>query len=183
MKRKVGILLSGCGSITGSDPFEVAFLSSVFEKNDFEIFHLSASAKFILRRASEFSMSKLYPLKEISPKILDVLVIPGGQGVLWNLLRKNGQPKKEVQIFLREIHSRKGIIVTFSLGTNLLTRTFIEYQFNFDLLSLKSGNYFVNKDLNFIVAPGTIAANSALMLSKEIEAVVKEIDFLLKCDK
>jgi enhancing lycopene biosynthesis protein 2 len=182
MKKKAGILLSGCGSITGSDPFEVAFLSSSLEKSNFETVYLSISSKRILKKSSEISKGKLFSLNEISPKIIDVLAIPGGQGVVFNLLSRSGEPKKEIKRFLREIHLRKGIIVALSLGTTLLSRTFSEYNFNFDLLKLKSGNYLENKELNFIVAPATIAAHSVSALSKEIDSVVKEIEQLIPKD-
>ncbi|MFB3852014.1 MAG: hypothetical protein ACE14Q_08865 [Acidobacteriota bacterium] len=178
MKKNAGILLSGCGSLTGSDPFEVAFLSSALESENFEITYLTISSKSILKKSSEISRGKLFSLKEITPKILDVLAIPGGQGVLWNLLSNNGEPKKEVKEFLREIHLRKGIIVALSLGVTLLSRCFKEYDFDFDLLRLKSGSYLVNSELNFIISPGTITSGAPLILKKEIESVVKEIAIL-----
>ncbi len=180
MTNTVGIIVAGCGSISGSDPYETVLLFNTLTENNYNVIFLTLSSKSQIKKSSEISRGKLLTFKEVSPKMFCAVMIPGGQGVVWNLLKRNGEAKEEVNSFLREIHFRKGIIYAMSMSVTILTRSFPEYSFNFDLLKIKSGTYLLNEELNFIVSPGSISSSSILEIKKEITSVVNEIERLLK---
>ena len=126
---------------------------------------------------------KIFQLKELSPKLVNGVVIPGGQGPIKNFFTKfgslNSKPKKEISAFLREHHEHKGVIVALSLAVPLISSVFKEYDFGFDLLNVRSECCLVNSDLRFIVSPASISASGLTALNKEIENVAGELKILM----
>jgi enhancing lycopene biosynthesis protein 2 len=200
LKNRSVILLSGCGNLDGSDPFETALSHLALEKGGFEVVYAAPSGnmlhsvnhlngevgrqkKAILEESARLSRGKIFELKELSPKLCDAVIIPGGQGVLKNFFDRFGKmdakPKSEVSDFLRGHHENKGVIVTLSLSVSLMSAVFPEYEFDFDLLQVKSGCVLVNEKLRFISAPASILTSNLLILQKEIENVVGELRSLL----
>lgn len=174
-KNRSLIILSGCGSLTGSDPYETVLLSYELELTGFEVIYATLSSKSLLEESAKLSKGKLFKLKEISPQLPKVVFILGGQGIVKNFLDKNFNPKPEIKSFLQQFHKTGNPIVSFSLGVSLISRVFMEYDFDFDLLNLPSGKYLVGKDNKFIISPATMNNPSLPTLKTEIENVVKEV--------
>jgi len=201
MKHRVLILLSGCGNLDGSDPFESVFCHYWLEKNNCEVIYAAPSGyqfhsvdhltgneiprtkRSIIRESARAARGKLFPLKELSPKLVDGVVIPGGQGLIKNFFTKfgslNSKPKKEISAFLREHHQNKGVIAALSLAVPLISSVFKEYDFGFDLLNVKPGCCLVNSDLRFIVSPASISGSSLTALNKETENIIRELTILM----
>lgn len=200
MKNKAIIFLAGCGIFDGSDPFETVLSASSLVEKNFEVIyasitgyqnsatnHLSGNLekgrRKIANESARLSRGKIFLLEDLSPKLCDCFVIPGGQGVLKNFftdfISLKSKPKKEIALFLRQVHQNKGVIVSFSLSVLLLSSIFTEYNFNFDLLSLQPGKYFVNPAERFIVAPGSILSENLSTLKIEVDNVTNEILNLL----
>ncbi len=192
MKKIASILLSGCGILDGSNPYEVVLFSELLESYNFEVVfaslskyqlntvnHLTlkqqkSSKRNILFESARISNGKIFNLKDLSPKLPSVCILVGGQGIIKNFIDIEGNPLKEVRRFITEFHKNQGVIIAVSLGVSLLSSIFKEYNFDFDLLNIKSGNYLVNKEKRFIVSPGSIATSSLSILRKEFESDVKE---------
>lgn len=200
MKKKAIILLAGCGIFDGSDPFETVLVATALEEKNFEVIYASISGyqdtvtnhfkgnlekgrRKIVNESARLTRGKIFHLKELSPKVFDCFVVPGGQGVLKNFftdfLSLKSKPKREIALFLREVHKNKGVIVSFSLSFSLISKIFFEYNFNLDLLSLQPGKYLVNPSERLIVAPGSILSTNLSTLKIEAENVVNEIVYLL----
>lgn len=198
MKNIALILLSGCGTLDGSNPFETVLFSELLESYNFEVIfaslsrfqfntvnHLSlkqqkSSKRNMLFESARISNGKIFDLKDLSPKLPKACILVGGQGVIKNFIDNKGNPLKDVSKFLREFHNNQGVIIAVSLGVSLLSSSFKEYNFDFDLLQMKSGTYLVNKDKGFIVSPGSIASSSLSILRKEFENDVREAVDLIK---
>lgn len=201
MTKKVLILLAGCGARDGSNPFETVFCATALETTGFEVIygapsgyqlqtvnHLDSSASNRSRRntlveSARIASGKIFSLEELSPKQIDGIVIPGGEGVIKNFFtargKKNATPKKGISTFLREHHDNNGIIAAFSISVSFLSLVFEKYDFSFDLLKLGSGQYMINKELRLIVAPGSISSGSLFSLQKGITNTIDEMASLI----
>jgi len=125
-------ILSGCGSYDGSDVWEVVLLSyylsrgggnSLFFAPDWEqkevVDHATKNAtperRNILKESARIAVGgEIKEIKMLSGRDVDGLILPGGDGVIKNLVDFIGEPensylkpKSEVQRIIREIYRRK----------------------------------------------------------------------------
>jgi enhancing lycopene biosynthesis protein 2 len=196
MLHRALVLLSGCGSLDGSDPFETVLCAAALELKGFEVIYAAPSGYQLhtanhltgnvrpkdRRRISEesgrISRGKIFSIQELSPKLAEAVFIPGGQGTFKNFFKGIGttrpRPRTEISGFLRQAHDHKAVIAAFSLAVPFLSAVFNEYDFDFDLLQMKPGTYLVNSPLRLIAAPGSLSPHSLSSLRQEIENVVDE---------
>ncbi len=101
MKKKIAVLLSGCGNKDGSEIHEsVSLILSLSELNvDMEFFapnmnftpiHFLTNEKLaenrnVMVEAARITRSRMKPLQELSPSLFDGLALPGGFGVALHL--------------------------------------------------------------------------------------------------
>lgn len=146
MRHRVGILLGGCGAYDGTDPHEATLLILALQERGCDVvplalerpqFHTVDHAtgqesagqerdQFV--ESARLVRGKLYPISEISPKLLDALVLPGGQGTAKNFMSGFGtlearEVVPELAAFLRGVHEAGGIIAAVSLAEFLVSES------------------------------------------------------------
>ncbi len=194
--HRVMILLSGCGPLDGSDPFESVFCHYWLEKLGCEVIYGAPSGNFfqtvdhltgtgrtsptrkILVESSRLSRGKIFPLREVSPRLVQGIVVPGGQGVSKNYfsINKNKLPvlKPEVARFLKAHHESRGTILGLSLAEFAVKFAIPKSADSPSLLELKPGQFISNEELGVILAPGSMLTSSSSTLFAELEMVIKE---------
>jgi enhancing lycopene biosynthesis protein 2 len=127
----LAVILSGCGSLDGSDVWEVTLLtyhlcrkgrSPVFFAPDSEqkevVNHFtkvaSAEKRNVLRESARIAWQGIKEIKELSGRDVDGIFLPGGGGVVKNLAHLLGEPNNEflkpqpeLQRIIREVYRRK----------------------------------------------------------------------------
>lgn len=132
------MILSGCGCLDGSDIWEVVFLSYylsrkgenlVFFAPDVEqkevVDHMTQTAaqesRNVLKESARIAWGGIKDMKALSGRDVDGLLLPGGHGVVKNLVHRIQvrtdflgvpeneylKPKPELQRIIREIYRRK----------------------------------------------------------------------------
>jgi enhancing lycopene biosynthesis protein 2 len=101
MKRKVGVVLSGCGVYDGSEIHEAVFTLLAVDRNGAEavcmapdmefaeVNHLTGQAtgsmRNVLTESARIARGKIRNLKEVRAEELDAVIFPGGFGAAKNL--------------------------------------------------------------------------------------------------
>lgn len=202
MIRKAGLLLSGCGSLDGSDPFEVVSCTIHLTEEGFRViplvlgdpqFHvvdhssgreIEGESRNQLPEAARLCRDKLYKLDELSPRVLDALIIPGGQGSVKNLLTGFGADRNPslhplVEAFLSEALDEGVVIGVLSLGEFVVDRALGSSEQESDLLSLEPGKLLVDEERRIIRSAGSLTATSTAELHASIGQFVKAIAKML----
>ena len=140
----LAVILSGCGTLDGSDVWEVSLLSyhlhrkgrsPVFFAPDLEqgvvVNHLtkdaSAEKRNVLRESARIAWGGIREIKELSGRDVDGIILPGGGGVVKTLADLLGEPKNEylkpkpeLQRIIREVYRRKKPIAACGLAALLV---------------------------------------------------------------
>jgi len=147
MKRRIGVLLAGCGAYDGTDPQEAVLSLLAIQSAGHEPVFLSlegqqlhvvdhtttreveGEARQLFLESARLVRGRLYPLNEISPKLLSGLILPGGQGPVKNLCMGFGalEPRQavpEVGEFLMAAHTSGTVIGAISLAEFLVSTVF-----------------------------------------------------------
>src|SRR5262245_12021841 len=102
MNRKVGVILSGCGFLDGSEIHEAVLTLLCLDEVgatavcmaprgpqqtvvDHERSAVHGESRDILREAARIARGKIQDLARVSAKELDAVVLPGGYGAAKNL--------------------------------------------------------------------------------------------------
>jgi enhancing lycopene biosynthesis protein 2 len=101
MKKKVGVILSGCGVYDGSEIHEAVFTLLAIDKNDAEaiciapdmelaeVNHLNGEAtgshRNVLVESARIARGKIRNIAEVTAADLDAVILPGGFGAAKNL--------------------------------------------------------------------------------------------------
>lgn len=182
-RRRVGILLSGSGAFDGSDAHEAVLGMLAIQESGHELVCLamdarqlhvvdhmtamedeSAPERAIMVEAARLVRGRLYSLEEISPNILDGLVIPGGQGAVKNLMNAFEGPSGHdaapaVRTFLEQLHQGGRPIGAISLAEFLLTAVFGPWPHGKGCLDLKAEEVLSRPAERLYLTPGmTVAA-------------------------
>jgi enhancing lycopene biosynthesis protein 2 len=145
------VILSGCGNLDGSDLWEVVLLSYYLNKKgknpvffalDEEqkevVDHVTQTAaqesRNVLKESARIAWGGIKDMKALSGKDVDGLLLPGGYGVVKNLVHRIQvrtdflgepeneylKPKPELQRIIREIYRRKKPIGACGLASLLV---------------------------------------------------------------
>jgi len=126
------VILSGCGSYDGSDVWEVILLSYYLSKGggdpiffspdweqrevvDHTTHTIVSENRNVLKESARIAAGgEIKEIKTLSGKDVDGLILPGGDGVIKNLVDFIGEPensylkpKSEIQRIIRELYRRK----------------------------------------------------------------------------
>lgn len=130
MKSKVGVVLSGCGFLDGSEIHESVFTLLCLDELDVEVVCMAprgpqrhvvdhvakapapGESRDMLREAARIARGRIVDLATVHGKDLDALVMPGGFGAAKNLSDFADQgaaatAHPEVARLLREMHAAK----------------------------------------------------------------------------
>jgi enhancing lycopene biosynthesis protein 2 len=197
------MLLCGCGAQDGSDPHEVVLLLLAIQRAGFLCIPMAldregrfaadpltgaesvAEPRNQLRESARLINGKIYSLDEISPKILDALIIPGGQGVLKNLFldpSKDQQPcvLPEVASFVSEVHSNAIPIAALSLAEFVLSGTLGLFSNHKSILDILPDEILEDNERKLLLAQGNISAVGLPQLERCTEALVARLSAYLK---
>ncbi|MGC8763285.1 MAG: hypothetical protein ACP5VN_06585 [Acidobacteriota bacterium] len=202
MKRRAALLLAGSGAYDGSDPFETVFLLEAMEAQGFQTVVLApevpqlhvvdhtlgeeeeGEGRSVFREAGRLCPGRLYPLEELSPKLLSLLVIPGGQGAVKNLLDNFGAPepprvRREVAAFVRGVHEAGGAVGASSLGEFVLNALFPPEEGRPGCLDLGPEEVWVDEDLRLALTPGRLFGTDLPALRRAMGRLVERLEALL----
>jgi len=203
MKRRVGILLSGCGCYDGSDPHEVVFSMVAVQQAGHEIVPLAfdlpqlqvadhttgieteGQSRNQMVEAARLVRGKLYPFPDMSPKLLDGLILPGGQGSVKNLLNAfEGEGERRLleglEPFLLEINRTGGVIAAISLAEFVVSAVFGPWPGGKGCFDLRPDEVLVDRERRLLLTPGYTAANSLVELQAGIGNLCAEMWKLLE---
>ena len=143
---KIGVLLSGCGVMDGSEIHEAVITLLALDKEGIEyiciapkkeqtqvINHLTNEPqnekRNILIESARIARGNIKDLKNIKPDELDALIMPGGFGAACNLSSfakdgANARVMPEVENFLKELHKLKKPIGAICIAPNIVARVF-----------------------------------------------------------
>lgn len=198
MKLRAGILLSGCGAYDGSDPHETVLLMSALQEAGMAplplaldrpqlhvVDHTSGlevegESRAQFTEASRLVRGKLHPLAEISPKLLDALVIPGGQGVVKNLMEGFGRPQaqeveEDVLSFVAEAHRHGAWIAAVSLAEFLVSAVLGPWPEGVGCFALKPTEVYVDREARRLLTPGNLLCNSLPELHEGMRALSRTL--------
>jgi len=138
------VILSGCGSLDGSDLWEVVLLSYYLSRKgenpvffapdaeqkevvDYMTQATTQERRNVLGESARIARGGIKETKDLSGRDVDGLILPGGYGVVKNLADFLGEPedkylkpKPELQRIIREIYRRKKPIGVCGLASLLV---------------------------------------------------------------
>jgi enhancing lycopene biosynthesis protein 2 len=145
--RRVGVLLSGCGTYDGSEIQETVLLVFALARRGMEPVFLApeveqrdvvdhstgdvrpeAAPRQVLVEAARIARGVVTALHETPPGHLDALAIPGGMGAVKNLCRSEpgllgfGPVRSDVAAVLDELLGRKAPVAVLGLAEAVLAR-------------------------------------------------------------
>ena len=145
-KKRIGVLLAGCGVMDGSEIHEATLTLYFLDKHGAEavcmapdknqsdvVNHISGSPvsekRNVLLEAARIARGKILNVKTVKVDEIDAIVIPGGYGAAKNLctFAKDGpdcRADEDVARLLNELHRQKKPIGALCIAPALLARLF-----------------------------------------------------------
>jgi enhancing lycopene biosynthesis protein 2 len=146
MKKKIGVLLAGCGVMDGSEIHEATLTLYFLDKNDAEcvcmapnrdqldvVDHVTgspvSSKRNILVEAARIARGKIVDVATVKAGDLDAIIVPGGFGAAKNLCTfamdgSNCNVDEGVAKLLRDMHRQKKPIGALCIAPAVLARVF-----------------------------------------------------------
>lgn len=143
---KIGVLLSGCGVMDGSEIHEAVITLLAIDREEMQavccapnkdqtkvINHLTNQAqnerRNILIESARIARGNIKDIKNINPQEIDALIMPGGYGAACNLSSfatdgANAKVLPEVEDFLKEVHRLKKPIGAICIAPNIVAKIF-----------------------------------------------------------
>jgi enhancing lycopene biosynthesis protein 2 len=198
VKRRVGVLLAGCGALDGTDPFEAVFAMEAVQELGHEALPLVADlpqmhvvdhttgderpgeSRALAHESARLGCGKLYFIQDLSPKLLDALVIPGGQGAVKNLLQNFGAPEPPripavVADFVTAVHQAGGAVGAISLGEFVLNALFKPAPDQPGCLDLEPGAVWSDPDRRLALAAGHLIGAPLPDLRRGVHSLVRTL--------
>lgn len=195
MKRRAGILLCGCGAYDGTDPHEAILTMLSLQEAGIEVVPLAfdgpqfhsvdhataleqeGTARSMMAESARIVRGKLYSLQEISPKLLEMLIIPGGQGPVKSLLsgfssQEDRRLNPEVKAFLLGLHEAGGILGAISLSEFILSSALGPWPEGKGCFDLGPEEVLVDRPLRRVLTPGNTVATSLPQLARGIQNLI-----------
>ncbi len=144
MKKKIGVVLSGCGVYDGSEIHEAVFTLLALDRNGAEavcmapncelaeVNHLTGeatgSSRNVLVEAARIARGKISDIKKVTAEQLDAVVFPGGFGAAKNLCDfavkgADAAVQPEVARLLREMAAAGKPICAICIAPALIAAT------------------------------------------------------------
>ena len=143
---KIGVLLSGCGVMDGSEVHEAVITLLAIDREGMEavcmapnkdqsqvINHLTNQPqnekRNMLLESERIERGKIKDIKDVKPSDIDAVILPGGFGAACNLstfasLGSNAKVLPEVESFLKEVHRLKKPIGAICIAPNVIAKIF-----------------------------------------------------------
>ena len=200
----MGVLLNGCGSLDGSDIHEAVIsvleaqragyevVSLCSERPQFQVCDHSTMLDMPGESRSQFIEScrlvkgKLFSLKEISPKMLNGVILPGGQGAVKNWINNIGDlehPRSvdpDVESFLLETTSSGGAVGAISLAEFVLTTIYGPWPSGKSCMEIGPEEIIENESRGVAATPGSLLSSSLPVIQQGIASLVATMARLSK---
>lgn len=199
MKRRFGLLLSGCGAVDGSDPHESVLAILEIQRQGHDVicmaldkpqFHVADHTTFQelpgqsrsqYEESARLSYGKTLNLKDVSPKLFDAIVIPGGQGAVKNLMSNFAvfsEPRHvhpDFSSFILECNRSGGVIGTIGLAEFVVTDIFGPWPSGQDCTEIGAQEILSNESRGVAATPGALQCATLLELQEGIARLIEEI--------
>jgi enhancing lycopene biosynthesis protein 2 len=144
MKKRIGVVLSGCGVYDGSEIHEAVFTLLAIDRNGAEAICMAPNKEFpevnhltgattgakrnALMESARIARGKIRCLKEVKAADLDAIVFPGGFGAAKNLCNfaekgAKAEVHPEVARLLKEMAAAKKPICAICIAPTLVAAT------------------------------------------------------------
>ena len=145
-KKRIGVLLAGCGVMDGSEIHEATLILYFLDKQGAEIIcmapnkdqfdvvnHIAgtpvAEKRNVLAEAARIARGKIVDVKTVKADQLDAIIIPGGFGAAKNLCTfalegSDCRADEDVARLLKELHLKKKPIGALCIAPALIARLF-----------------------------------------------------------
>lgn len=146
MKRTIGVILSGCGVMDGSEIHEATLTLYFIDKHGAEalcmapdkeqadvVDHLAGAAakesRNVLREAARIARGKIRDVRSVKSQEVDAVILPGGFGAAKNLctFARDGADctvDPDVARLLKELHAQRKPIGALCIAPALLAKLF-----------------------------------------------------------
>jgi len=198
MKKRIGILLAGCGAVDGSDPQETVLIQLAvqesgheavclsLDKPQYQVADHSTTAELPGEKRNQFLESqrlvrgKLHNISDIAPNLLDILIIPGGQGPIksWLVGFSPGEERRlvpEVELFLKAFRKSGGVLGVLSLSEFVATALDGEWPEERGCLDLAPEEILVDAEKGRALSPGNLAAKDLPQLQSAIQVLLQAL--------
>jgi len=202
MRRRIGLLLTGCGCYDGTDPHEAVLAMLAIQQAGHELVALTLDSpqfhvvdhttgveaenqqRLIMTESARLVRGKLHRIADLSPKLLDGIIIPGGQGAAKNVLRAfapEGQREmvEGVASFLLDANRAGAVIGAISLAEFVVSAVFGPWPENKGCFDLAADEVLVDRDRRLLLTPGYTVAISLVQLQTGISHLCAEMWKLL----
>ncbi len=195
---RVGILLTGCGAHDGTDPLEAAFLAAALDRHGLRpqwfapsgrqhdvVDHLAgavdagAPARRIDQESARLARGAVIPFEEGGVSGLGALVIPGGYGVVKNLIvgalvtGRRAELRPEVAGPLAALARRGVPLGAIGLGLEVLSR--LDDGFSIEPFGVPPQTAVVDDVRRRAWAPGFLGTERAAHAAAGIDEMVKAL--------
>ncbi len=198
MKRRIGLLLSGCGAFDGTDPQETVLAMLSIQRAGHTVVpiamdvpqmhcvdhtsgeELAGQARNQMQEAARVIRGKIFPLEDLSPKLLDALVIPGGQGAVKNLVTHFGSLEEKrlpepLANFITELHDAGGVVAAISLAEFVVSLALGPWPDEKGCFDMAADEVLVDASRRRLLTPGNTQATSLPELQRGIDALCVEM--------
>ncbi len=198
MKRRIGLLLSGCGAFDGTDPQEAVLAMLAVQRSGHTVVPLAMDlpqmhcvdhttgeeveghARNQMQEAARAIRGKIFQLEELSPKLLDALIIPGGQGAVKNLVTNFGSLEEKslaepLGTFLRELHEAGSVIAAISLAEFVVSLALGPWPGGKGCFDMAADDVLVDEGGRRLLTPGNTQATSLPELQRGIDSLCAEM--------
>ncbi|MCI4397505.1 MAG: hypothetical protein JHC34_01570 [Acidobacteria bacterium] len=199
MKMRIGILLCGCGALDGTDPHEAILSMAEIQRlghdaiciaADRPQLHVVNHATFLeipdktrsqYDESSRLSYGKLFNIIDISPKMIDALLIPGGQGAVKNLMAGFGVLSEQRQVypdvakFIEEVSAASGKIGAIGLAEFVVTELFGPWPSGKNCMEIGPDEIITNEGRGVAATPGALQCTNLAQMQAGISKLIEHL--------
>ncbi|HJQ97144.1 MAG TPA: hypothetical protein VJ826_02465 [Candidatus Polarisedimenticolaceae bacterium] len=194
----VGVLLAGCGFYDGTEVAEAVLAALALEKSGARpiylapegpqlhtIDHLTGSevegaSRDVLYESARVARGRIRSLEEAHAAPLAALIIPGGHGVVKNLMTNFARLDARREVIpavarlLSDLMERKAPIGAISLGRTLV-QTFLDEPLSGDDMTVPATEIVVDEQRRIVFTPGFLTGASLVEVAAGIDKMVRRL--------
>ena len=195
---RIGLLLSGCGRYDGTEIHEAVLVALALDRLGARVEFLAPAAaraetvdhatgqiaegetRSVITESARIARGRIRPLSDAETSLLSGLVIPGGQGVVRNLMTGAGEAGKrreadpEVARLVKVLLEQRRPIGTVSLAGSLVA-TILGLPLEEDPFSLPPTEIRVDEERGLVWTPGFLSGDRIVDVARGIDALVAEV--------
>jgi len=195
---RIGLLLSGCGRYDGTEVHEAVLAALALDRLGARIEFLAPAAaraetvdhatgqmvegdtRSVITESARIARGRIRPLSDAETAVLSGLVIPGGQGVVRNLMTGAGESGRrreadpDVARLVRVLLEQRRPIGTISLAGSLVA-TILGLPLEEDPFSTPPSEIRVDEARGLVWTPGFLSGDRIVEVARGIDALVAEV--------